>query len=125
MSGVAVDHPQDRAGPPTELPWVRYHAGASASGPRLEGAGLHGGLLRCECGTWRAVPGPVERWFGELTTKKLQRGTHRSVRALNADIRDWIKTWNDNPRPYVWTKTADQILDSIARYCSRINDSRH
>jgi transposase len=67
----------------------------------------------------------VERWFGELTTKKLQRGTHRSVRALNADIRDWISTWNDNPRPYVWTKTADQILDSIARYCDRINDSRH
>jgi transposase len=67
----------------------------------------------------------VERWFGELTSKKLQRGTHRSVRALNAEIRDWIKTWNDNPRPYVWTKTADQILDSIARYCERINDSRH
>ena len=67
----------------------------------------------------------VERWFAELTTKKLQRGTHRSVRALNADIRGWIKTWNDNPRPYVWTKTADQILDSIARYCARINDSGH
>jgi transposase len=67
----------------------------------------------------------VERWFGELTTKKLQRGTHRSVRALNTDIRTWIDTWNDNPRPYIWTKTADQILDSIARYCTRINDSRH
>ena len=67
----------------------------------------------------------VERWFGELTTKKLQRGTHRSVRALNADIRAWIDTWNDNPRPYVWTKTADQILDTIARYCTRINDSQH
>jgi transposase len=67
----------------------------------------------------------VERWFGELTTKKLQRGTHRSVRALNADIRAWIDTWNDNPRPYVWTKTADQILDRITRYCTRINDSRH
>jgi transposase len=67
----------------------------------------------------------VERWFGELTTKKLQRGTHRSVRELNTDIRAWIKTWNDNPRPYVWTKTADQILDSIARYCTRINDSLH
>jgi transposase len=67
----------------------------------------------------------VERWFGELTTKKLQRGTHRSVRALNTDIRNWIDTWNDNPRPYVWTKTADQILDSISRYCTRINDSRH
>jgi len=67
----------------------------------------------------------VERWFGELTTTKLQRGTHRSVRALNADIRDWINTWNEKPRPYVWTKTADQILDSIARYCTRINDSGH
>jgi transposase len=67
----------------------------------------------------------VERWFGELTTKKLQRGTHRSVRELNTDIRNWIQTWNDNPRPYVWTKTADQILDSIARYCTRINDSGH
>jgi transposase len=67
----------------------------------------------------------VERWFSELTTKKLQRGTHRSVRDLNKDIRTWMKTWNDDPRPYVWTKTADQILDSIARYCTRINDSRH
>lgn len=67
----------------------------------------------------------VERWFGELTTKKLQRGAHTSVRALNADIRNWITTWNQNPRPYVWTKTADQILESIARYCRRITDSGH
>jgi transposase len=67
----------------------------------------------------------VERWFSELTTKKLRRGAHRSVGALNADIRAWIDTWNDNPRAFVWTKTADQILDSIARYCQRINDSRH
>jgi transposase len=67
----------------------------------------------------------VERWFGELTTKKLRRGTHRSTRALNADIRAWIQTWNNEPKPFVWTKTADQILDSISRYCNRINDSRH
>jgi len=67
----------------------------------------------------------VERWFGELTTKKLRRGSHRSVRALNTDIRAWIDTWNDNPNPFVWTKTADQILDSISRYCTRINESRH
>src|SRR3954468_12804897 len=67
----------------------------------------------------------VERWFAELTTKKLRRGTHRSVRDLNADIRAWIETWNDDPRPFIWTKTADQILDSIARYCTRINESRH
>ena len=67
----------------------------------------------------------VERWFAELTTKKLRRGTHTSVRQLNADIRDWIQTWNDNPRPYVWTKTAEQILASIGNYCRRINDSGH
>jgi transposase len=67
----------------------------------------------------------VERWFAELTTKKLRRGTHTSVRQLNTDIRAWITTWNDNPRPYVWTKTADQILASIGNYCQRINDSGH
>ena len=67
----------------------------------------------------------VERWFAELTNKKLRRGAHRSVRDLNADIRAWMTTWNDNPRPYVWTKTADQILESITRYCTRINESGH
>jgi transposase len=67
----------------------------------------------------------VERWFSELTTKKLRRGTHRSVRELNADIRTWIETWNDEPKPFVWTKTADQILHSITRYCGQINDSGH
>jgi transposase len=65
----------------------------------------------------------VERWFSELTTKLLRRGAHRSVRALNTDIRNWIDTWNKNPRPYVWTKTADEILDSIKRYLERINQS--
>jgi transposase len=67
----------------------------------------------------------VERWFGELTAKKLRRGAHRSVAQLNADIRAWIDTWNQDPKPFVWTKTADEILDSIARYCNRINGSRH
>jgi transposase len=67
----------------------------------------------------------VERWFGELTTKLLQRGVHKSVQALEADIRAWIQTWNEDPRPYVWTKTADEILDSIARYCQRISGEGH
>src|SRR5947209_9773903 len=67
----------------------------------------------------------VERWFAELTQKLLRRGQHRSVAALNNDIRAWIETWNHDPRPYVWTKTADQILESIAGYCRRINQSRH
>jgi transposase len=57
----------------------------------------------------------VERWFAELTTKWLRRGTHRSVRELTASIRTWITDWNDNPRPYTWHKTADQILDTLAQ----------
>jgi hypothetical protein len=67
----------------------------------------------------------VERWFAELTTKWLRRGTHRSVRELERAIQGWIDTWNTNPRPFVWTKTADQILDTIATYCQRINASEH
>ena len=53
----------------------------------------------------------VERWFGELTTKRIRRGAHMSVRALERDITDWIETWNEDPRPYVWVKTAEQILE--------------
>jgi len=67
----------------------------------------------------------VERWFAELTNKKLRRGAHRSVRELNTDIRAWIETWNENPRPYVWTKTTDQILETISRYCNRTTASGH
>lgn len=67
----------------------------------------------------------VERWFSELTTKKLRRSTHRSVDELRRDIDDWVTHWNANPRPFVWRKTADQILDSLASYLTRINDSRH
>ena len=65
----------------------------------------------------------VERWFAELTTKWIKRGTHRSVRDLVASIRTWIEGWNEDPRPYVWHKTAEEILDSLASYCQRINDS--
>jgi transposase len=67
----------------------------------------------------------VERWFAELTNKKLRRSAHTSVRQLNHDIRTWIETWNENPQPYVWTKTAEQILESIANYCGRITNSGH
>jgi transposase len=67
----------------------------------------------------------VERFFAEITVKLLRRGVHRSVTALEKDIRGWIEQWNTNPRPYVWTRTADQILDSLAAYCRRINDSGH
>ena len=67
----------------------------------------------------------VERWFAELTTKRLRRRTHHNVKELARSITHWVTTWNDNPRPYVWHKTADEILDSLARYCQRISDSAH
>jgi len=67
----------------------------------------------------------VERWFAALTTKWIKRGAHRSVRDLVASIRTWIANWNDEPKPYVWHKSADEILDSLAAYCQRINDSGH
>jgi transposase len=67
----------------------------------------------------------VERWFAELTSKWLKRGTHRSVAELEQAIQAWIDTWNQDPRPFVWTKTADQILDNITRYLQRISNSGH
>jgi transposase len=67
----------------------------------------------------------VERWFGYLTDQLLRRGVHKSVQALEKDIRTWIKTWNDEPKPFVWTKTAEEILDSLARYIARITGARH
>jgi transposase len=73
-------------------------------------------------GSWLNL---VERWFAELTSKRIRRGSHRSELALEADIRDWIGTWNEHPKPFVWVKTADQILASIARFCRRISESGH
>jgi transposase len=67
----------------------------------------------------------VERWFAEITTKLLRRGVHRSVADLEADIRTWTAHWNENPRPYVWVKTADEILTNLAKYCERISDAGH
>jgi hypothetical protein len=55
----------------------------------------------------------VERWFGYLTAQRIRRGVHKSVQALEADIRAWIENWNANPRPFAWIKTADEILDSL------------
>ena len=73
-------------------------------------------------GSWLNL---VERWFAELTNRKLRRSAHRSVLELERDVRRWINEWNKDPKPFVWTKTADQILDTLAVYCQLINDSRH
>ena len=67
----------------------------------------------------------VERWFAELTNRKLRRSAHRSVAELEADINAWIQAWNADPKPFVWTKTADEILENLAGYLQRINNSEH
>ncbi len=67
----------------------------------------------------------VERWFGLLTDQLLRRGAHKSVKALERDVREWIKNWNDDPRPFAWTKTADEILNSLAKYLARISGAGH
>jgi transposase len=67
----------------------------------------------------------VERWFAELTTKWLTRQTHHSANDLARSIRHWIKIWNENPRPFIWHKTADEIFNSIARYIQPFNSTGH
>ncbi|MEU6034699.1 IS630 family transposase [Actinomadura sp. NPDC047616] len=67
----------------------------------------------------------VERWFAELTRRKLRRSAHRSVVELEKDVRRWVNEWNKDPKPFVWTKPADEILETLAAYCQQINDSGH
>jgi transposase len=67
----------------------------------------------------------VERWFGLLTEQKLRRGVHKSLRALENDIRAWIKAWNADPKPFTWTKSADEILERLASYLERIPGAGH
>ena len=67
----------------------------------------------------------VERWFAALTEKQLRRGVHRSTQELETAIARYIAGANERPRPFVWTKTADEILASVARFCHRISNSGH
>jgi transposase len=62
----------------------------------------------------------VERWFGLLTDKLIRRGVHTSVQALENDIKAWIEGWNEDPKPFSWTKSAEEILDSLADYLAKI-----
>ena len=72
-------------------------------------------------GSWLNL---VERWFAELTTKQLRRGAHRSVSQLEAAIREFIDAHHADPKPFVWTKTADEILASITRFAQRTLDAQ-
>jgi transposase len=65
----------------------------------------------------------AERWFAEVIRKQIKRGAHLSTRALVEAIREYIHVTNQAPKPFVWTKTGDEILASVARFCQRISDS--
>jgi hypothetical protein len=67
----------------------------------------------------------IERWFALLTERQIRRGTHRSTVALENAIRAYLAINNQHPQPFVWAKSADEILDSVARFCQRISQSRH
>ena len=67
----------------------------------------------------------VERFFALLSERQIKRGTHRSTRELEDAIREYLSSHNNDPKPFIWTKTADEILASVARFCQRISDSGH
>jgi transposase len=67
----------------------------------------------------------VKRWFGLLTDQLIRRGVHKSVVALENDVRQWINNWNQDPKPFVWTKTAEDILQSLSKYIAKISDAGH
>jgi len=67
----------------------------------------------------------VERWFALLTEKQLRRGVHRSTKELEKAIHAYIEHHNKEPKPFIWHKTADQILDSVARFCKRTLETGH
>jgi transposase/transcriptional regulator with XRE-family HTH domain len=67
----------------------------------------------------------VERWFGYITDELIRRGSHTSVQTLEADIRAWVTAWNDDPKPFIWTKSAQQILESLGRLITRISGPGH
>jgi transposase len=73
-------------------------------------------------GSWLNL---VERWFAILSQRQIKRGSHRSTLELEKAIRNFLEIHNQDPKPFVWHKTADEIIESVGRFCKRINDSVH
>ena len=67
----------------------------------------------------------VERWFGLLTDQLNPPRGSQKRRRLENDVRQWIKNWNQNPKPFVWSKTAEDILQSLSKYIAKISDAGH
>jgi len=97
------------------MSWISSSVGRFSSDRHWPVLGDHRGFTPTH-GSWINL---VERWFAELTNKRIRRGVFRSVKDLETAIRQYIEVHNEDPTPYVWTRTADQILASIARYAQR------
>ena len=67
----------------------------------------------------------VKRWFAEITRQQIRRGTYRSIQDLEAAIKEYIAAYNENPKPFIWTESADKILESLKSYCTRISSAEH
>ncbi len=67
----------------------------------------------------------VERWFAEITRRRIRRGTFRSTQALEAAIREYLQVYNEDPQPFIWTKSADDILKSLKSYCEGFSGEVH
>ena len=103
---------------PTTLARATHDCSEDAESPTLALAPPALQPAHPDLGSWMNM---VERWFSALTTKKLQRCAQRSVKELAADIKAWVEVWNEGPKPFVWHKTAEQILERLAGYCAAIN----
>jgi transposase len=75
--------------------------------------------------TYSSWMNQVERWFAYLTDDLLRRSDHRSVQALEKDIRSWVAQWNENPKPFIWTKSAEEILAKLGQLLQRIDGAGH
>jgi transposase len=73
-------------------------------------------------GSWLNL---VERWFAMLTERQIKRAAHRSTLELEKAIKQYVEFTNGNPKPFIWTKTADEILAGVARFCQRISETGH
>jgi hypothetical protein len=121
MDSKPSPRPASRSGHPFNLRHLRH-----SQDPRDQGvAGPASPFPNAVHPSYSSWANQVERWFGRLTDDMIRCGAHKNVQALEADIRAWVGNWNADPKPFIWTKTAQQILESIGRLCQRISGAGH
>ena len=114
--------PGDRPVPaaPVRLYWASIH-GTEQTQHRVRVRGFHLHFTPTSA-SWI---NQVERWFAAITERQIRRGTHRSTEELEQAIDEYLTVHNENPKPFIWTKSADQILESLKTYCEGISDTGH